>query len=78
MMVVISALYAVMYFGVTAMLNALSGTDAEREKQQWSDGALQTIYGPLDSKSVAIQILIVPVTIAGFGVLVAIITLAVR
>jgi hypothetical protein len=70
-MVVISALYAVVFFGTGTILANLSG---ENDRSPLDDGqALPTWCGPMSRGAVYGQVLIVPIGIAMFGVAVALI-----
>lgn len=70
-MVVISALYVVVFFGVARKLALLPG---QRDTSPLSQGRpLETWCGPMSYSSVVGQVLIVPFGIALFGVSVAII-----
>ena len=68
-MIVISAAYAVMYFGTAAVLNAVNA--AERPKLRTS--GLQTLTGPMTYGAVFAQVLTVPILLAGFACVIAVI-----
>lgn len=65
MMIVISLFYAIMFFGTVSVLNALKGSEHDSPLDR-TGGVLETWTGPMDSGTVAAQILAVP---AGFAFL---------
>lgn len=71
-MVVISALYTLMYFGTGSVLAALGGPQARSPIDE--DKPLPTWAGPMTRGAVFGQVLIVPVGIALFGVAVMLIS----
>lgn len=67
--IAISALYAVMFFGLARLCGNLPGPE---ERSPLDSGRmLQTWTGPLDSKSVFGQVLVVPIGMVIFGVAIA-------
>ena len=75
-MIVISAGYVTMFFGLArVMLRFQSKQPASPIAR--SGGKLQTFYGPLGRKEVAVQMLIVPFAVALFGFSVLVIRLVV-
>jgi hypothetical protein len=73
--IVISIGYVVIFFGLASMLNGVKG--AERPSPLKDGGLLQTWCGPMDTRTVAGQILVVPFCIALFAVGILIVRLAV-
>lgn len=65
MMVVISALYALMFFGVASLLAKQPPRDARSPLDEGKP--LMTWCGPMDRKAVIGQVLVVPFGIAFFG-----------
>jgi len=76
-MIVISMLYAVMYFGTATALNTVGSARRKGLKSQWIEGKFQTLTGPMSFGAVYGQILTVPLMFAFFGVAIAIIRLVV-
>ena len=70
--IIISALYALFYFGVAGVLGALQDT-GKASPLKHGDGTLDTWTGPMTRSAVAAQILSVPLALALFGVMFAII-----
>lgn len=70
--IIISVLYALFYFGVAGVLGALQGTGKASPLER-GDGTLDTWTGPMTRSAVAAQILSVPLALALFGVMFAII-----
>ena len=66
-MLVISLLYALMYFVTAGILHAQKGEEHASPLDR-SDGVLQTWTGPMDRHTVAAQILAVPAGFAFLGV----------
>ncbi len=63
---VVSFLYALVYFGVGSLLFRLK--PADRQTPAWTRQApLETATGPMDARSVAGQVLAIPACIALFG-----------
>lgn len=77
MMIVISAIYIAIFFGVSSIVNAISGNVGEAGFREGHDGTLQTLTGPLPASSVAVQVLIVPLAFAFLGAAFAVIRLIV-
>ena len=73
--IAVSAVYVSMFFGV-ATLMARQSPRQSRSILEHRSGALQTIYGPMFRTSVFAQILVVPLAVALFGVIFAVIRLA--
>ena len=74
--IAISAVYVTMFFGTARTL--LRQQPAQRPSPlERPGGVLQTIYGPLGRKEVAVQLLMVPAAIATFGIGILCIRLAV-
>lgn len=63
-MLAIAGLFVVIYFSAGAILAAVGGKDSV---QAVAGKPLQTIYGPVDANSVRVQVLVVPVALALFG-----------
>lgn len=74
--IVISAFYVAMFFGVSRMIVA-QGPHQPRSPLAKAQGALQTIYGPLGYREVVAQMLVVPGAIAFFGIAILVIRLVV-
>lgn len=66
-MLVISALYALMYFATAGILHALKGPERASPLERVG-GVLDTWTGPMDAGTVAAQILAVPAGFAFLGV----------
>ena len=73
--IAISAIYVVMFFGVAALMASHSPRQPCSVLERHG-GELQTIYGPMSRNAVFAQILVVPLAVALFGVIFAIIRLA--
>jgi hypothetical protein len=67
MMLVISGLYMLMFFGTAKLLNAQKGAEHDSPLDR-SDGLLDTWTGPMDRRTVAAQILAVPAGFAFLGI----------
>ena len=67
MMLVISGLYMLMFFGTAKLLNAQKGREHESPLDRMG-GLLDTWTGPMDGRTVAAQILAVPAGFAFLGV----------
>lgn len=67
MMLVISGLYMLMFFGTAKLLHAQKGAEHDSPLDR-TDGLLETWTGPMDRRSVAAQILAVPAGFAFLGV----------
>ena len=65
-MVVISVLYAAIYFGLARILAKQTG--AEKPSPIDRGEVLQTATGPMDAKAVFGQVLVVPIAVAIFGI----------
>lgn len=63
--IVVSILYTAMFFGLARVGAGVSGTEAASPLDRGE--ALQTWTGAMDRKSVFAQVLVVPVTLAIFG-----------
>ena len=72
-MIVISVLYALMYFGTAFVLNGLGQAGRRELPSQWVNGKFQTFTGPMSFGSVFAQMLVVPIMFAVFGITIAII-----
>ena len=70
--IVISVLYTGMFFGVARIISRQAGPDARSPLLRGA--ALPTWCGPMDAKAVYGQILIVPVAVALFGLVIAVIS----
>lgn len=66
LMLAISLLYTLIYFGTARILHAQKGTEHVSPLDR-TDGVLQTWTGPMDSGTVAAQILAVPIGFAFLG-----------
>lgn len=66
-MIMVSALYTLMFFGTSALLHRQKGPEHSSPLDR-SDGMLQTWTGPMDRHTVAAQILAVPAGFAFLGV----------
>lgn len=66
LMIAISILYALMFFGTAALLNRQKGPEHVSPLDR-HDGVLPTWTGPMDARSVAAQILAVPIGFAFLG-----------
>jgi hypothetical protein len=74
--IAVSAVYVAMFFGVSRAL-LRQGPEQPRSPLARAGGVLQTHYGPLGRREVIVQMLIVPMLIAFFGLAVLVIRLAV-
>jgi predicted lysophospholipase L1 biosynthesis ABC-type transport system permease subunit len=74
--IAVSAVYVAMFFG-TARAMLRQAPPQPRSPLERAGGVLQTIYGPLNRREVAAQLLVVPGAIAFFGVAVMVIRLTV-
>lgn len=72
-MIVISVLYALMYFGTAYALNSLGASGRSKLASQWKEGKFDTHTGRMSFGSVFGQMLVVPMTFALFGTGIAII-----
>lgn len=70
--IIVSILYALFYFGVAGVLGALQGPGKGSPLER-GDGVMQTWTGPMSRSAVAAQILGVPLALAFFGMMFAII-----
>lgn len=70
--IVISACFAAVYFGLASVLGAVKGRERPSPLSR-RGGVLQTCYGPMDRGAVAAQILTVPACIAFFAVAILVI-----
>lgn len=68
-MIVISALYMVMFFGTGKLLNSLGAQNRPNPAEE----IFETWSGPLDYKAAAAQVLTVPFAFAIFGIVITII-----
>lgn len=67
LVIVISLLYMLMFFGTAGLLNAQKGQEHASPLDR-AGGLLDTWTGPMDRRSVAAQILAVPIGFAFLGV----------
>jgi hypothetical protein len=74
--IAVSAIYVAMFFGVSRVL-LRQGPEQPRSPLARSGGMLQTHYGPLGRREVIVQMLVVPMLIAFFGLAVLVIRLVV-
>ena len=63
--IIISVLYTMMFFSVSSIISALGGEQPPSPVER--TGWLQTWCGPMESRSVYAQILIVPLALVVFG-----------
>lgn len=70
--IVISILYALFYFGVAGVLGALQGPGKGSPLER-GNGVMETWTGPMSRSAVAAQILGVPLALAFFGLMFAVI-----
>ncbi len=75
-MIVISAVYVLMFFGTTKLLTR-EGPAQPRSPLARPGKALPTLYGPLGRREVAAQMLVVPGAVAFFGLAILLIRLVV-
>jgi hypothetical protein len=75
-MIVISTLYAAMFFGTATLLARVKGGEAPSPLER-KGGELQCWTGPLSLGAVAAQVLTVPICLAFFAVAIAVIRVAV-
>lgn len=71
--VVVSMLFALMYFGTTFALNSVGAEDRKDQKSEWVKGKFQTLGGPMSYGEIFGQMLILPILFAIFGIAVIII-----
>ncbi len=74
-MIVISAIYVIMFFGTTKLLTRQGPAQPRSPLER--RGALPTLYGLLTHREVAAQMLVVPGAVAFFGVAILVIRLVV-
>ena len=74
--IAISLIYVIMFFG-TARVMLRHAAAQPRSPLERAGGELQTMYGPLGARAVVAQMLIVPGSVAVFGIAVLVIRLAV-
>lgn len=74
-MIAIASGYGVMYFGAARLLAGLKGRERPSPLVDGKPGArvLETWCGPMTGKSVAVQVLLIPIGVAMFGIAVAVI-----
>jgi hypothetical protein len=72
--IAISAFYMVMFFGLVKLL-VRHGPKQGRSPLDGPSRTLQTLYGPLQEREVAAQMLVVPACVAFFGVAILVIRL---
>lgn len=65
---VVSGLFAIMYFGTGFALNSISATSRKNQKSEWIDGKFQTQSGPMSFGAIFGQMLILPILFAIFGI----------
>lgn len=69
--IAISAIYVAMFFGTACVLANIDGRRVGAFNR--SGGKLQTLTSPMDTRSVAGQVLVLPVLLGFFGVAIAVI-----
>ncbi len=75
--IAISAIYVAMFFGTARTMLRQSPPQPRSALERWG-GVLQTAYGPLARNEVHGQVLIVPSTVAFFGIGIAVIAAVVK
>ena len=71
--VIVSVLFALMYFGTTFALNSVGAADRKGQQSEWVKGKFQTLNGPMSFGEIFGQMLILPILFALFGIAVIII-----
>jgi hypothetical protein len=72
--IAISAFYMIMFFGLVKLL-VRHGPKQARSPLDGPNRVLQTLYGPLEEREVAAQMLVVPLCVAFFGIAILVIRL---
>ncbi|MEW4468914.1 hypothetical protein AB1K62_13900 [Parasphingorhabdus sp. JC815] len=65
---VVSGLFALMYFGTGFVLNSIGAASRKNQKSEWVEGKFQTQSGPMSFGAIFGQMLILPILFAIFGI----------
>ena len=71
--VVVSILFACMYFGTTITLNSVGAAGRKGQESEWIKGKFQTLNGAVSYGEIFGQMLILPILFAIFGIAIIII-----